>query len=402
MTKFGRVLASVSLLPLVFGVEAAAAAQPSQAEDAASVEGDLQAEQDPQASGETGADIVVVGNIRRSLEAAAEIKRESLQVVDSIVAEDIGKFPDPTTAAALQRVPGVQVTVGANNEITGVVIRGLGDILTTLDGREFFSTTGRTFSFQDLPAEALSRVDVVKSATANLIEGGIAGITDLQLNKPFKFRYPTIVVTARGNYATNVEKLNPQLGVLVTDRWDTGIGEIGALLNLSWSRTEYNRPYLYAPVRRSTAAAPFNLPGYASQNVAGGLNEYGYFERPQANAAIQWQATPELEIYLDGLYAAIVRSSSPHSWKLSSSVRVQRSRIQWPTTIASARASMVPASTRPLPRSPRAHSPLRSFANSTVQHTATPRRSSAHKRVTRRPITICSAGASSLSAGRDA
>src|SRR3546814_14004142 len=77
------------------------------------------------------------------------------------------------------------------------------------------------------------------------------------------------------------------------------IGEIGALLNVSWRRTDYNRPYLYAPVRRSTATAPFNLPGYASQNVAGGLNEYGYFERPQANAAIQWQATPELEIYFD-------------------------------------------------------------------------------------------------------
>src|SRR3546814_12024647 len=74
-----------------------------------------------------------------------------------------------STAAALQRVPGVQVTVGANNEITGVVIRGLGDILTTLDGREFFSTTGRTFSFQDLPADALARVDVINSATADQI-----------------------------------------------------------------------------------------------------------------------------------------------------------------------------------------------------------------------------------------
>jgi iron complex outermembrane receptor protein len=33
------------------------------------------------------------------------IKRNAPQIVDSIVAQDIGKFPDPTTAAALQRVP---------------------------------------------------------------------------------------------------------------------------------------------------------------------------------------------------------------------------------------------------------------------------------------------------------
>ena len=309
MIKASKAVVSVSLLPLVAGLmisEAAASegqSRPSDAISGGAVASASQTNIDQQQPVDAEAEIVVTGTIRRSLEAAAEIKRDSVQVVDSIVAEEIGKFPDPTTAAALQRVPGVQVTVGANNEITGVVIRGLGDILTTLDGREFFSTTGRTFSFQDLPAEALSRVDVIKSATADLIEGGIAGNTDLQLNKPFKFRDPTFVVTARGNYATNVEKLNPQFGLLATDRWDTGIGEIGALLNVSWSRTDYNRPYLYAPVRRSTATAPFNLPGYASQNVAGGLNEYGYFERPQANAAIQWQATPELEIYFDGLYA---------------------------------------------------------------------------------------------------
>src|SRR5688572_28495385 len=55
-------------------------------------------------------EVVVVG-LRASLEAAAEIKQNSDLVVDSIVADDIGKFPDNTTAGALQRVPGVQVTV---------------------------------------------------------------------------------------------------------------------------------------------------------------------------------------------------------------------------------------------------------------------------------------------------
>ena len=60
------------------------------------------------------------------------------------------------TAAALQRVPGVQVTVGDNNEIVNPIIRGLGDILTTLDRREIFTGTGRGFAFQDLPAEALA------------------------------------------------------------------------------------------------------------------------------------------------------------------------------------------------------------------------------------------------------
>src|SRR3546814_6734076 len=103
--------------------------------------------------------------MRSSLERAAEIKQNAVQVVDSIVAEDIGKLPDPTTAAALQRVPGVQVSNDRNNELSGVKIRGLSDISTTADGRAIFTTTGRAFDLKDLHAQALKRVDVFKSQT---------------------------------------------------------------------------------------------------------------------------------------------------------------------------------------------------------------------------------------------
>src|SRR3546814_8230119 len=98
---------------------------------------------------------------------AADIKREAVQVVDAIVAQDIGKLPDPTTAAALQRVPGVQVSVNRNNELGDVRVRGLPDVLTTVNGREVFSTISRNFDLKDMPAEAHSRVNVFKSQTAD-------------------------------------------------------------------------------------------------------------------------------------------------------------------------------------------------------------------------------------------
>lgn len=254
----------------------------------------------PQSDADAGSEIVVTG-IRASLARAAEIKRTAAQVVDSIVAQDIGKFPDPTTAAALQRVPGVQVTVGGNNEIVNPLVRGLGDILTTLDGREIFTAEGRTFAFQDIPAEAIARLDVYKSNTANLIEGGVAGTIDLQLNKPFNYTDPTIAISGKLNYPSNAEKLGPQVSFLATDRWDTGIGEIGALLNVSWYDMPFNRPYNYVAERRagSGSAAGLLLP-----ISTGGLNEYGSYQRPQANGSIQWQATPSLEVYIDGLYSA--------------------------------------------------------------------------------------------------
>jgi TonB-dependent receptor len=260
----------------------------------------------PEAPGDTdgdaagGSEIVVTG-IRASLARAAEIKRTAAQVVDSIVAQDIGKFPDPTTAAALQRVPGVQVTVGGNNEIQNPLIRGLSDILTTLDGREIFTAEGRTFAFQDLPAEAIARLDVYKSNTANLIEGGVAGTIDLRLNKPFNYTDPTIAISGKLNYPSNAEKLGPQVSFLATDRWDTGIGEIGALLNVSWYDIPYNRPYNYVAERRAGSG---DANGILLPISTGGLNEYGRYQRPQANGSIQWQATPSLEVYIDGLYSA--------------------------------------------------------------------------------------------------
>jgi iron complex outermembrane recepter protein len=251
-----------------------------------------------------GSEEIVVTGIRASLARAAEIKRDAPQVVDSIVAQDIGKFPDPTTAAALQRVPGVQVTVGSNNEIVNPLVRGLSDILTTLDGREIFTAEGRGFAFQDLPAEAIARVDVFKSNTANLIEGGVAGTIDLRLNKPFNYTKPTIALSGKLNYPSNVEKLGPQASFLATDRWDTGIGEIGALINVSWYDMPFNRPSNYVAERRSGNSAAPGAAGLLLPISTGGLNEFGRYQRPQANGSIQWQATPSLEIYVDGLYSA--------------------------------------------------------------------------------------------------
>ena len=252
-------------------------------------------------SGPPGNDIVVTG-IRSSLERAAEVKQGAIQVVDSIVAQDIGKLPDPTTAAALQRVPGVQVEVNRDNELAGVRIRGLTDVLSTVDGREIFSTTSRSFELTNLPAEALARVDVYKSQTADLIEGAVAGTIDLKLNKPFNFKKAALVLSARENYASHLQRGGGQLGLLATDTFDTGIGRIGALVNLTYSDQPNERPQSNLTDRRSSNSGNLAVPGYLIPQVVQNMPFLGSVKRRQANAAIQWQVTPSLQAYVDGLY----------------------------------------------------------------------------------------------------
>ncbi len=289
------VLSSVSLLALL-------GATPAMAQDQSPAAADVSAQ-------DQGDEIIVTG-IRESLAKAATIKRDSPNVVDSIVADDIGKFPDRTVAAALQRVPGVQVTVGDNNEIVNPIVRGLPDILTTLDGREIFTGVGRGFSYQDLPAEALAGADVYKSTSADLIEGGVAGQINLRLHKPFDFNGFTVAANGRAIYTSNTQEVSPVLGLLVSDRFDTGIGEMGLLADVSYALNHFNRPIAFNCDFRSGTQGPPGAAGVIAPTCVGGLNQEGDYERKQANVAFQWKPSPELQIYANGLYTAYENKSA--------------------------------------------------------------------------------------------
>lgn len=260
----------------------------------------------PQAAPETTGEDIVVTGIRQSLARAAEIKRTATNVVDSIVAEDIGKLPDITTASALQRVPGVQVVVGGNNEIVGARIRGLDDIVSTLNGREIFTGVGRGFAFQDIPAEALAGVDVYKSSSAERLEGGVAGGVNLRLRRALDFKELTISGSARATLlqeAGSKDTINPAISGLIANRWSTGMGEIGAMLGVSYQRNEYARPSAWNDWTRSTNYAPNATPGLHAPTGFAAAVEYGHYERPQANFSLEWEPDTENKFYVEGLFA---------------------------------------------------------------------------------------------------
>src|ERR1700754_643810 len=66
--------------------------------------GSGQAAADPQTD---ATDDIVITGIRASLQAALDAKRNANAIIDSVSAEDIGKFPNTNVAEALTLVPGV-------------------------------------------------------------------------------------------------------------------------------------------------------------------------------------------------------------------------------------------------------------------------------------------------------
>lgn len=246
------------------------------------------------------AEIIITG-VRASLQSAQNIKRNAPSIVDSIVAEDIGKLPDNNATEALQRVTGVQVSRDVG-EGGGIAIRGLPQVETTLNGRETFTAgAGRTFNLQDFPAELIARIDVFKSPTADLIEGGLGGTVDLRTRRPMDFDGFTASGTLRNNYADSIKKSAPSASVLVSDRWETGIGEMGLLGSFSYQEREYRQDIdgTGAPTPRN------NLVAGQSVFAPNGSNQVlvtGNRQRIGANAAFQWRPTPELEILIEGQY----------------------------------------------------------------------------------------------------
>ncbi|CAN5418917.1 TonB-dependent receptor [soil metagenome] len=226
-----RLLGATALIS-TFGMLAAAPALAQSAPPPAA--------QDPQADTATVVDEVVVTGFRGSLERALSIKRNSNEVIDTIVAEDIAKFPDNNLAESLARVPGVTIT-RAGGEGQSISVRGLGPDFTRvrINGIEAQATTGsnrgRGFDFNVFASELFSQLDVRKTPSANVEEGSLGATVDLHTGRPFSFSGPRVAVSAQGGYNDLSEAYNPRFALLASDRWTTPIGEIGASFSAAYS-----------------------------------------------------------------------------------------------------------------------------------------------------------------------
>jgi TonB-dependent receptor len=269
---------------------------------------------------------VTVTGIRASLQSAQSIKQNASQVVDSITSTDIGALPDRNVAEALQRVPGVTLQrndspndlVRMGSTGNSVFIRGMSWVQTTFNGRDEFSAIdGRTLNFADVSADLLSGVDVYKSPTAKMIEGGIGGVVDLKTRKPFDMEGRKIAISGDYTYGDMSDRALPSANALYSDRFNTGIGEIGVLASVDWQD-------------QLTRTAGINLNTFDCWSTAGTryqatdtttgystcLAEKGHVMAPKdwawrqldfrqqrlaANFVLQWRPNDKLEFTLSGM-----------------------------------------------------------------------------------------------------
>ena len=141
-------------------------------------------------------DTVVVTGIRASMESSVGLKRNAHGVVDGIVAEDIGKFPDTNLAEAMQRISGVSIDRTASGEGSKVTVRGIGPDynLVLLNGRQMpgsslqdtSASSSRSFDFANLAAESVSALEVYKTSRASSPTGGMGATINIRTARPLE------------------------------------------------------------------------------------------------------------------------------------------------------------------------------------------------------------------------
>ncbi|RDS84503.1 TonB-dependent receptor [Dyella monticola] len=191
----------------------------------------------------------VSGGYRSSIEFSTEAKRDATNVVDTVYAEDIGKFPDTNIAESLNRIPGVQISRDVDGEGMNVQIRGLGTDFTKilLNGDQISVASSGSLDSQNqnrevdldlLPTEFFTQLTVNKTPQADMTEGGIAGVVDMRTTRPFDNPGTHLTYSEQNTYNSIGDDVKPRGAVIGS--WTNSDNTFGALIGLTGSRSDYD------------------------------------------------------------------------------------------------------------------------------------------------------------------
>ncbi|WP_240624527.1 TonB-dependent receptor [Aurantiacibacter odishensis] len=267
---------------------------------------DTEEEEETEASPAPADDnVIIVEGFRAALESAVGEKRSNALIVESVTAEDIGKLPDDSIGESIARLPGV-TSQRLNGRANVIAIRGLGPDFsqTLLNGREQTSTgDNRAVEFDQYPSEVVSQVVVYKTPSASLVGQGLVGTIDVRTIRPLEAGEQVLAIGAKGSYA-DIGALNAgskEYGYRVNATYVDQFANDTIGLALSAAYT--NEPY---------QLQEFNAWGYAGSGeegspfVIGGSKSFvtsTQLERIGVNGTLQWEASPNLMLTVDGFYS---------------------------------------------------------------------------------------------------
>ncbi|OSZ64178.1 TonB-dependent receptor [Sphingomonas sp. IBVSS2] len=311
-----------ALLLAGVSVAAALAVVPARAQDGAPAPADTpQAEQSQE-------DRIIVTGIRETIQTSIQSKRNADAIVDAVSSKEIGELPGQSVGEVIATITGASID-RANYGPTEVSIRGLGSGLsmTTLNRREATNGSGdRAVNFGQFPSELFNAIKIYKTQQADLIEGGVAGLIELETRKPLDHKRRQVQAEIKGNlnpYQDRIAGRSPY-GYRATasyiDQFDIGaLGRLG--ISIGYQRNDVNDPVerFYTSTTWFTCNAALvstanctevtRQQGNAGTPYYHASNSYLYRQmitsdlRNAVFGAVQWQPSPTIDVNLDLQYS---------------------------------------------------------------------------------------------------
>ena len=258
---------------------------------------------------------VVVTGTRAALVESLDRKRGAKIVQDSIVAEDIGLFPDDNVADSLSHITGITVQRTRGGEGQYVNVRGLGPefCIVTLNGRIMATDgDGREFAFDVLPSEVISGADVLKSAEAPNLEGSIGGSINLRSARPLEVG-KRVSFSAEGDF----NDLSENEGFKVSGVFSTTFADdrMGFMATAVYQDTEVRSDAVHEFFINPDSPGEFDADGDGEISEAEssllGLccTSFGarvqQKERSGVTAVWQWEVSDAFSMTVDGLFTRL-------------------------------------------------------------------------------------------------
>jgi len=283
-------------------------------------------------------DEVIATGIRQSLENALIEKRASDNLVEVILAEDIGKLPDQNLAEVLENIPGVQITRTAGVG-TGVQIRGTNANRTEINGVSTVgSGSGRSgINFEDVNASIIAGLEVIKSPEAKTIEGSVGGTINLRTIRPLDLKDTLASIRIQGEDSSlSQEGIQPRISGALGKNWENASGqEIGVVISGSYTEQEavsfrprVDRDNPIFPNGSVTAAGePGPDFGFLGIQFLNQELENFNFETYNLSGSIEAKPTENLKLYFDAVYNDQTRTQESSRIQASGVSSVDRNNV---------------------------------------------------------------------------
>jgi iron complex outermembrane recepter protein len=255
---------------------------------------------------------IVVTGMRASLEKSLDVKRNATVVLDSINAEELGRFPDADVADSLEHLPGITISRTTGGEGQKVSVRGFGPQynIVTLNNRILATDDdARDLAFDVLPSEVISGADVLKSSEASALEGSIGGTVNLRTASPFDSPGLHGGAHAEGNYNQMSTLHGDKFSAFASDTLlDNTLGFlIGGVISDTHTRTDSLNAYNQS-TDDGSGTYPFDgsFPSLVATPCCITMGSiFDEKKREALSGSLEWRPSNTFKLVADGLWTKL-------------------------------------------------------------------------------------------------